>query len=1151
MRIDRLDLLRYGKFTDRSIDFPVAERDFHVIVGPNEAGKSTVRNAIHDLLYAIPGNTSHAFLHQMPELRVGAKLEHDGNTLEFRRSKGNKQTLRDADDKPLTDGALGPYLGTTDKAFFSQMFGLDHARLVEGGHGILSASNDLGQILFQSAAGIGNLGLIRQALESEADKLWSKRRSGDRAYYVASDQLDEATSALKQATVRMKVWSDAHGQVAELEQAQAALKAAHADVRKRRNLLERIRRVLPHLQALDAAHAVLRAPGTQVELPLTAAKTFSDAERALAAAQADIGHQSALLAEARTALEGVSADTGILAFAKEIEALNEQRFQYRAYAADIERRQAEIDAQWQLAAGLAAGVGWDAVTEEALRDRLPRPAVRALLTRLVAFHDSLRQAVEAAGRTERSKRSEIELATERLAALPASAMPTSLQAALTQAQRQGDIEAILRERRQAVRKLEGDLAQACAALGKWRRAPDELSSMAVPEPDFIKSLILQQAGGDAEVKARADRAAVLEQQVGQARLDVAQYRQAHDTVTRDELLEARDARDKTWRTVRADASLLSARGDDFERQVVAADTLADRRQDTAQEASELLSRQAQVERVERELESVRAELRALEAASAARVSSWQALAATCGLPDLPFQAATPWLGARDRALQAGRDLDEARLAQQTVETGRDEARTMLACELAKAGRDVGTEPLEVLMLLAGEHVGAISDARGQRRTLDKQIEDARQALALLVEDGAKAGAAFEAWKGGWADALAQAGLHPDADLPFVQGLLDAAAKIEAALDDMAKKRVERVDSMRADLQAHDDAAQALARRTAADLLGRTSFDVALELLARLKVAGEGALARERHRTAIDVAQKRHDEAVLKREQAQASLTPLWQRAGVASNDELEAAIAASDSRRAVQATIAACEQAIREGSDGLTLAQVRAELALVDVPALLDELAELTQQDETFVGRLSDLAAGHQAANSALLAIGGSSDAAIAEGRRQEALSKMTEAVERYVKVHTAARLLKWSIEQYREAKQGPMLTLASDIFRRLTSGSFDKLTVDFDSKPLKLLGRRPNGAFVEIDGMSEGTRDQLYLALRLAALDMHLGQAHVLPFIADDLFINYDDGRAKAGLEALGELSRKTQVLFLTHHDHLLPAVHAVFGDRVNVVTL
>jgi uncharacterized protein YhaN len=153
--------------------------------------------------------------------------------------------------------------------------------------------------------------------------------------------------------------------------------------------------------------------------------------------------------------------------------------------------------------------------------------------------------------------------------------------------------------------------------------------------------------------------------------------------------------------------------------------------------------------------------------------------------------------------------------------------------------------------------------------------------------------------------------------------------------------------------------------------------------------------------------------------------------------------------------------------------------------------------------------------------------------------------------VHTASRLLKWAIDRYRETKQGPMLTRAGDIFAALTLGSFERLTVDFDASPLTLHGLRADARLVGIAGMSEGTRDQLYLALRLAALELHLEQGHALPFIADDLFVNYDDARARAGLQALAKLSEQTQVLFLSHHDHLLPSVRAVFGAEVNVVTL
>ena len=69
---------------------------------------------------------------------------------------------------------------------------------------------------------------------------------------------------------------------------------------------------------------------------------------------------------------------------------------------------------------------------------------------------------------------------------------------------------------------------------------------------------------------------------------------------------------------------------------------------------------------------------------------------------------------------------------------------------------------------------------------------------------------------------------------------------------------------------------------------------------------------------------------------------------------------------------------------------------------------------------------------------------------------------------------------------------------------------------------------------MSEGTADQLYLALRLASLGVHLDDHEPAPLVADDILINFDDARARAALEALAELSERTQVLFFTHHDHL-----------------
>jgi uncharacterized protein YhaN len=59
------------------------------------------------------------------------------------------------------------------------------------------------------------------------------------------------------------------------------------------------------------------------------------------------------------------------------------------------------------------------------------------------------------------------------------------------------------------------------------------------------------------------------------------------------------------------------------------------------------------------------------------------------------------------------------------------------------------------------------------------------------------------------------------------------------------------------------------------------------------------------------------------------------------------------------------------------------------------------------------------------------------------------------------------------------------------------------------------------------------------------------LPFVADDLFINFDDDRSLAGFEVLGEIAKKTQVLFFTHHQHLIDVARRALGSSISVTEL
>jgi len=112
----------------------------------------------------------------------------------------------------------------------------------------------------------------------------------------------------------------------------------------------------------------------------------------------------------------------------------------------------------------------------------------------------------------------------------------------------------------------------------------------------------------------------------------------------------------------------------------------------------------------------------------------------------------------------------------------------------------------------------------------------------------------------------------------------------------------------------------------------------------------------------------------------------------------------------------------------------------------------------------------------------------------------------------------------------------AGEIFGELTRASFQGLRTEFDEddRPL-IVGVRPEGSAVTVDGMSDGTRDQLFLALRLAAIELHVQSAEPLPLVLDDLLVNFDDERATVTLHLLLELSSRVQVLFFTHHTHLV----------------
>ena len=154
---------------------------------------------------------------------------------------------------------------------------------------------------------------------------------------------------------------------------------------------------------------------------------------------------------------------------------------------------------------------------------------------------------------------------------------------------------------------------------------------------------------------------------------------------------------------------------------------------------------------------------------------------------------------------------------------------------------------------------------------------------------------------------------------------------------------------------------------------------------------------------------------------------------------------------------------------------------------------------------------------------------------KEDAGARIVNLAEEYVEQELAARLMNLAIERYRSRHQDPLLGRAGEYLRELTCGSFSRLAVDFDETNRRVLRgvRGSSGEHVDVAGMSDGARDQLFFALRLAYIEDHCSRIGVCPVILDDVLMAFDNRRAAAALRILAELAKKTQVLLFTHHEH------------------
>ncbi len=126
-----------------------------------------------------------------------------------------------------------------------------------------------------------------------------------------------------------------------------------------------------------------------------------------------------------------------------------------------------------------------------------------------------------------------------------------------------------------------------------------------------------------------------------------------------------------------------------------------------------------------------------------------------------------------------------------------------------------------------------------------------------------------------------------------------------------------------------------------------------------------------------------------------------------------------------------------------------------------------------------------------------------------------------------AMDVLRETITEYHAVHREGLAGKIGGLYARLTSGRYEGVRFDERFVP-SLDGLGQQGLAVE--RVSQGARDQLYFAMRVAVAEELSGQVR-LPFVLDDPFVNFDDARLAAVYEVLHELAGRHQFIVLTHN--------------------
>ncbi|MDB6155907.1 MAG: hypothetical protein JWL90_4360 [Chthoniobacteraceae bacterium] len=1142
MKLVTLDFQLFGCFSNLRLDFSQPGKQFHLIYGNNEAGKSTALRGLTNFFYGIPARTTDAFRHDAPALRIAAELlSAGGEELSCVRRKGNQNTLLSREEKALPEKLLNDFLGGLSEEAFTTIYRLDHETLVRGGEELREGRGDLAESLFQAGSGISGLRQVLKALDEEAGEIF-KARAVTPLINRAINTYQSARKRSKELSVKPADWKEKQGELTGTEEKLKGEQVELARLQAELKRLDRVKLAWPPAASLRRVLNEIELLGEFIALPESATQERLDAERRER-------ESTALEEQAREKIERIEGEIARL------HAPEELILQALAITAAHQRLGRHQQARIDLPQLLAEVKRDQADADELLRDLRPDNQggdsfhlsllARERIETLAGRHSVLHQRVLDTADRKADATTDLAEARAVLQPVETTADPARLRQVLGRVQKEGDLQTLLFKSRAQLKLLDEQVARETARLGRWHGSAEELGQVTLPGMETVERFEnefsrCEQSHRDALLQAEQVREKL---RLSETRIQALKL--GGEVPTEHELEARRERREAGWQLVRrawleasrdeAGERTFNARkplAEAYEEAVEEADSIADRlRREAARvgQLAELLAGQTDHQQRLTDAEEASTKARTLcERVQVEWEKAWSAI-----VPATPREMRA-WLTQYEAVLRLLGEARQQRSGVEQTESLIKNRAAELREELLLFGEKAENR-LDALVDCAGSLLTRIEETRGKREAWEKEIKGLNLALQKADREARQAISELDAWREEWSAAVAPLALGRE---PAASQALGVIRQIE--LFQQKKKFAEqgliRIAAMEGAVANFEQEVSAIVETVAPDLRGVAADQAAIQLQARLTQAQKHAAQRQTLEKQLAQEKEQRESAIVQIRKSKADLVRLFEAAKCSTRGEV---IVAEEKAFRARSLTNQKEELLRTVvplSAGLPIEEFLIHLDGVHLDQLSLDAERVTGQIAEYETRIGQLQTARGKFQTELSVMDGGEQAADALEQAQQAAAEIESLSTRYVRLRLAAGILRRQIERYREENQGPVVRRASELFPRLTRNSFSALKTGFDEKDRPVLqGVRASGEEVSVTGMSEGTRDQLFLALRLASLERQMEGSEPVPFVLDDILMSFDDDRARDTLRVLADLCSRTQVLFFTHHAHLV----------------